>query len=228
MSNQSVKINDHLKSIEKLIDTYSSDDTCFDIDFSEIKNSIAKDMSLDNLEFIYSCLLCKIFVDNNTGSTGCGNCEHNCCCRCKNNNCYFCKIRPNAPEHLFYSEKCANMPYKSHFVCFYCRIGTKDKRYCNRCKKYCIRVHNSVRMPKRNDASGWKLLELLLVKNTFAKSKAGTLAHFWHKNQGLGCGMHYPRYFREMFIIPKKMGEYKQWIEHMNNTNVPNEFLSIQ
>ena len=115
-----IKINDHLKSIEKLIDTYSSDGICFDIDFLEIKNSIAKDMSLDNLEFIYRSLLCKIFVDNNTGYTGCGNCRNNCCCRCKNNNYYFCKIRPNAPVRLFYSEKCANVSYSGHYVCFYC------------------------------------------------------------------------------------------------------------
>ena len=73
----------------------------------------------------------------------------------------------------------------SNIMSFVLIVSEVQKReyICRFCTKPCVHVGKSVRIPKRTDVKEWKLLELLLLKKTFEKSKFSTLASFWYKHK---------------------------------------------
>jgi len=175
----------------------------------------------------------KYFNSHSGCGCTCGNCE----CNCQRENCHICRqmymmnitdgsnhvitrCRIQCMYTLKYSINLSDH-YLRHYLCFNCKIGRKDRSECYLCKKPVLQVSSNIRVPKKNDKHGWKLLELLLTKDVFSKSKKDTLASYWYNNGGLNCTEHMSRTTSKLFMIPTKMNQYDDWCIYMNNTMFP-------
>lgn len=178
-------------------------------------------------------------VLNGEVNTGCGNCSYGCCCSCKNEKCYLCSYnRGKACRSL---ETYREERYPDHYICWDCKrtwkvsffdrrsIETKRKdvysrngytyslcRYtprCGSCGKPGDQMPLSFRPPKLNDKNGWILIKKMHDREGLI-AKHENLASDWSF-----CHMfHQSDEYRNKVWLPKKLSEYDDWIEFMNNT----------
>jgi len=182
-------------------------------------------------------------LENDCGNASCG---HGCCCYCKKEGeCYECRNRTP------YSHRETNCEYQRHheiYICFDCKRTWKNnvKRFednnrdppdkygirwvtktegwpnCAQCNGEAIRISHVVRVPKKKDKAGWKLLKKLILLDDLEDCKKGTLGHFFYHKGGIGCTLHMRRREASQFWVPTKKNQYDDWLKYMKETKFKN------
>ena len=175
--------------------------------------------------------------------TYCGSCSHACCgCKCQrgihNEHCHYCKGCVPNPLRNYSHSWFDSSYYSEHYICFPCKKAWKTNTcrweqwlylkkktsskfsstdvgpiLCSQCNKVPTNVAHTVRVPKRGDVKGWKLLGKILATK-FNTPK--TLGWEWNKKGGLGCTLHMTDAKRALFWVPRKLSEYPRWVTYMD------------